>query len=62
MTVSVQCFSCRHYRGLNAEHRMSCDAFPDGIPPEIARGEFAHTEPYPGDNGVRFEPVDEDAN
>jgi len=49
----MQCHECVHYFGP-----FRCDAFPDrDIPLEIFSGEFDHTEPYPGDHGVRFEPI-----
>ena len=35
-----------------------CKAFPrgtPGIPKEIMDGDRGHDQPYPGDNGVRFE-------
>jgi hypothetical protein len=32
-----------------------CAAFPDRIPHEVFPGQFDHRQPYPGDNGIRFE-------
>ena len=37
-------------------HAYWCPAFPNGIPAAIWAGENRHTEPYPGDHGIRFEP------
>ena len=51
---SDQCVTCKNYTMLG-----ECLAFPDGIPEPIMLGEFDHTEPYPGDNGLRFEPIPE---
>jgi hypothetical protein len=34
---------------------MRCAAFPGGIPTPILLLEADHREPYPGDNGIRFE-------
>ena len=48
------CIRCRHWRLLEGR---TCDAFPDGIPPEIWIGENEHRNPYPGDHGIRFEAV-----
>ncbi len=51
---------CVHYRGVvqtgnkESTERVVCCAFPDGIPEEIAYGGNLHTDPFPGDNGIRF--------
>ena len=41
----------RDYRGLR-----KCKAF-DDIPLDIWEGRNKHTQPYPGDKGIRFEPI-----
>lgn len=46
------CHVCIHRRQA---FPATCAAFPDGIPDEILVGDFNHTEPYPGDRGIRFE-------
>lgn len=55
---SPVCMFCRH---LRPDGERQCAAFPEprGIPLEIWRGENPHTDPYPGDNGIRFEPAEE---
>ena len=35
--------------------RLCAGRFPQGIPKAIWSGEVAHIEPYPGDNGIRYE-------
>jgi len=35
-------------------------AFPGWIPTAIQSGDVEHTEPFPGDNGIRFEPRDQE--
>lgn len=56
---------CRHYRGVaqpdgtEATERDVCAAFPGGIPLEIVTGRNMHTEPYPGDKGMQYEPEEE---
>lgn len=51
---AVQCSKCKHFN----EYR--CPAFPgeDGIPPGILMGTISHKKPYPGDHGIRFEPIE----
>lgn len=48
-----QCADCQH-KHLGS---VTCDAFPDGIPKAILVGEHDHTERYPGDNGIRYRPM-----
>jgi hypothetical protein len=38
---------------------LSCAAFPERIPLEIWNGRNDHCEPYPGDHGIRFTPMDD---
>lgn len=49
--ISEQCLSCTHINDVP----LSCKAFPEGIPGEILDGDFDHTVPYDGDNGVQYE-------
>lgn len=48
------CESCARV-GPGPEGGFACAAFPDGIPEEIYPGGFDHRQPFPGDNGVRWE-------
>lgn len=61
MTITMpQCAFCQ-YLHRNDKTANTCTAFPDGIPVEIFINEADHRNPYPGDHGVRFDPVDDDA-
>ena len=36
-----------------------CSVYSNGIPEKIWDGEHDHTEPYEGDGGIQFEPIEE---
>jgi hypothetical protein len=48
--MSQQCVTCN-----NIIEGITCKAFPEGIPQAILDGGVDHTQPYPGDNGFRYE-------
>ena len=50
---SSVCTFCSHYKAI-----YQCAAF-KSIPDEIWRGQHDHREPYPGDNGIQFEALDD---
>ncbi|TQD23543.1 hypothetical protein [Methanolobus vulcani] len=54
---SPVCTKCMHLH-FTADMKHTCDAFPDGIPEEIWKGDNDHTKPYSGDNGLLFEVVE----
>ena len=60
MTPKIACANCKRFRGKPATW-PTCEAFPDGIPEEIAYGENQHREPFPGDHGFQWEAKDEKA-
>lgn len=63
MIQTAQCLGCAHYRRGSKVRGGSCEAYPQGIPHEIYSNKVRHDAPYPGDNGIMFDPapVDPDA-
>jgi hypothetical protein len=57
----LNCAFCKHFRERLENGTLTCAAFPNGIPEPIASAKVEHTAPYPGDNGIRFEPTKESA-
>lgn len=56
--VSPVCSFCKHFNQKSIlGQRKTCKAFPKGLPAEIWLGENKHQEPFPGDNGIRFEQI-----
>jgi hypothetical protein len=50
------CRFCLHLHHLLG--KLTCDAFPDGIPAGIASGMYIHDKPFPGQgNDLVFSPV-----
>ncbi len=52
--ISLQCMECIFLY----DNLISCKAFPKGIPNEILDGKFNHNKPFKGDNGIRFEEIE----
>lgn len=59
MTSIKKAFLCAWCTRLKRDNddplKISCEAFPAGIPHPILDNEFDHRDEYPGDNGQRFE-------
>lgn len=51
------CVHCKHFRRDKASSN-ACTAFPAGIPDAIFFDGRSHLKPYPGDHGIRFEPLE----
>lgn len=49
------CLACQRLRPP-VRGRWACAAFPGGIPSRLLCAAADHSEPFPGDQGIRFEP------
>jgi len=54
----LQCVNCKHFSIEPPEDNIGskCSAFAR-IPREILEGKHNHTQPFPGDGGIRYEPI-----
>lgn len=59
MIAPVACATCARYKQEKLNYWPICEAFPDGIPDEIASGKNGHEETYPGDHGLQYDPIPE---
>jgi hypothetical protein len=50
--IESLCGWCVRHRGHQG---LTCDAFPEGIPPDVYEARWDHRFPYPGDHGIRFD-------
>jgi hypothetical protein len=55
-----QCGTCVNFTGPFSDRARpgvtgpSCDAFPDGIPPEVFGNVLDHRQPVAGDHGIQW--------
>jgi hypothetical protein len=57
MTSTPQCEACIHLDRDAPPGEYRCAAFPEGIPIPIQANKHDHSEPYPGDHGIRYEQI-----
>ena len=55
------CIGCRHYDRTAPGPGIRCAAFPGGVPDEIFESQADHREPFQGDQGILFDPINEEA-
>lgn len=51
------CMTCSYF--VMEKGNWYCSAFPKGIPDDILHGAADHHKPYPGDQGIRYFPKNE---
>jgi hypothetical protein len=51
----ILCIGCIFHTG-----NKKCSVFKKGIPEKIWSGEHNHKNPYPGDDGIRFESIEDE--
>ena len=57
ISVTTQCENCKNrFKTLGTPR---CRAYPDIIPIQLYEQLVSHKKPFPGDNGIMFEPTEE---
>jgi len=49
--IDFDCDDCKHIH----DDKITCKAYPDGVPIMILSNQVAHNKPYRNDNGILFE-------
>ena len=55
LSLAAPCCTCLLWHPLEYDFEWNCDAFPDGIPMEVRRGQNLHKSPIAGDKGIQYE-------
>lgn len=58
MLPRPSCGSCRHFDLVKFQENKEfrCVAYPNGIPEHLYLGYHDHKTPYPGDQGIQYQP------
>ena len=57
LNINPQCMDCTRLKRSPAP--WHCTAFEKGIPSQIYGNSHDHNEPFPGDNGILFDPKED---
>lgn len=57
MISSASCYTCKWATLADDGSVATCEAFPQGIPEVILRGDNDHHKPVPGDQGITYTPA-----
>jgi hypothetical protein len=55
------CIRCKHMEipPGSKDKALVCAAFPEGIPDGLLYGDHSHVTAFPGDNGLRYDPLND---
>ena len=56
--IPLLCNNCTHLAKGPVSNEITCAAFPQRIPVEILLNRHDHRIPFPGDHGMRYDPVE----